>query len=103
MKFEYTELSTMLDVAQAKARGEKIEVMAPGFDWVLWSQLNWNDNWRFRSIREVPVKKVKFEAWKSNVGGLLWSEENSPDTKQLTISSCWTRFPSADKEYEVEE
>jgi hypothetical protein len=103
MKLEYTELPTMLDVAQAKERGEKIEFRIKphghtGYnEWSIWPGRAWNSGWQFRSVREVPVKKVKFLGWVDRSGELRKIRTD------CNVVEGWARFPAADVEYEVEE
>lgn len=96
MKTEYKDLNTGLEVFQAQERGEKIEYAFSG-TWKEWVGTVWQATTCYRSVHEVKTKKVKFLGWVDEDGELRLRKEFSH------ISHQWTRSPSADVEYEVEE
>jgi len=85
---------TLLQAAQAKLEGKRVEVSYQQDNWCVWDGLLWAVTWQFRIA--PTTKKVKYLCW-TNGPDLMWKH---PEAK---ISPYLNRIPSEDKEVEIEQ
>lgn len=92
-----TELKTMLEVAEAKERGEVIEYIADAGNykyeqWKLWDGKCWHSTYKFR-IQPKPKKTVKYCLWgNQDTGEVVFTPMNNP------MEFEWKHIPGTEVE-----